>query len=78
MKDKIKPMWEDENNKKGGGFSFKIHNKNVEYVWKRLFYALVGGTITTNKKVYDNITGIAFLLKSPFVLLKYGCEIARI
>jgi translation initiation factor 4E len=77
MKDNIKPMWEDENNKKGGGFSFKIHNKNVEYVWKRLFYALVGGTITTNKKVYDNITGISLSPKKSFCIIKIwmrNCE----
>ena len=70
MKDNIKPMWEDESNKKGGGFSFKIHNKNVEYVWKRLFYALVGGTITTNKKVYENITGISLSPKKSFCIIK--------
>ena len=26
MKDNIKPMWEDENNKKGGSISYKINN----------------------------------------------------
>ena len=40
MKDKIKPMWEDENNKKGGGFSFKIHNKNVEYFEVVMYYQI--------------------------------------
>ena len=29
MRQNIKPMWEDPNNKQGGCFSFKVGNKNV-------------------------------------------------
>ena len=34
MKQGIKPMWEDIDNQNGGGFSFKVHNKNIEQVNK--------------------------------------------
>ena len=37
MKDNIKPMWEDADNKDGGGFSFKVHNKNIFYVIRKYF-----------------------------------------
>ena len=37
MRENIKPMWEDIDNQNGGGFSFKVHNKNIEQVWKKLF-----------------------------------------
>ena len=28
MKNNVKPVWEDDNNKDGGCFSFKLQNKN--------------------------------------------------
>ena len=42
MKNDVKPMWEDENYKDGGCFSFKIANKDIEKVWKELYYWLIG------------------------------------
>ena len=46
MKDNVKPMWEDENNKNGGCFSFKIANKDVERIWKEVYYRLIGNSLT--------------------------------
>ena len=31
MRDGILPMWEDNKNKNGGCFSYKVNNKNVEF-----------------------------------------------
>ena len=38
MKNNVKPIWEDENNRNGGYFSYKINVKDVYYVWKKLTY----------------------------------------
>ena len=38
MKDNINPLWEDDNNKNGGCFSFKVFNKDIETVWKKVFF----------------------------------------
>jgi hypothetical protein len=65
MKDSIKPMWEDAANKNGGGFSFKVHNKHIETVWKKLFYMLLGGTLS-NKP----INGISLSPKKSFCIIK--------
>jgi hypothetical protein len=70
MKDNIKPMWEDENNKNGGGFSFKVHNKTVEQVWKKIYYRLIGDSLTTNTQVSKNICGISLSPKKSFCIIK--------
>lgn len=70
MRDNIKPMWEDESNREGGGFSFRVYNKNVEKVWKTLFYRLMGDTLTTNKEVANQIMGISLSPKKSFCILK--------
>ena len=65
MKENIKPMWEDPENKNGGGFSFKVHNKHVEYVWKRLFFMLIGNSLSK-----EQINGISISPKKSFCIIK--------
>jgi hypothetical protein len=65
MKDNIKPMWEDPANKNGGGFSFKVHNKYIENVWKKLFFMLLGGSLSTKQ-----INGISLSPKKSFCIVK--------
>ena len=36
MKEKITPMWEDAQNRNGGCFSYKVYNKDVPNVWKKM------------------------------------------
>ena len=67
MKNDIKPMWEDPENKQGGGFSFKVHNKNIEYVWKKLFFMLIGNTLS---KEHESINGISISPKKSFCIVK--------
>ena len=49
MRNNIKPIWEDVNNKNGGCFSYKIANKNVSKVWKEISYILVGESLLLKK-----------------------------
>ena len=70
MKENINPLWEDENNKNGGCFSFKVFNKDIEQVWKKVFFHLIGRTITKNRKYYKNINGITLSPKKKFCILK--------
>lgn len=65
MKDNIKPMWEDNLNKNGGGFSFKVHNKHIEQVWKKLFFMLLGGSLSSKP-----INGISLSPKKSFCIIK--------
>ena len=69
MRENIKPMWEDIENQNGGGFSFKVHNKNIEQVWKKLFFLLIGESLT-NKTNFENINGISLSPKKSFCIVK--------
>ncbi len=78
MKDNIKPLWEDEKNKNGGCFSFKVFNKDIELVWKKVFFNLIGCTITKNIEHYKKINGITLSPKKKFCILKIwmkDCEL---
>jgi translation initiation factor 4E len=70
MKGNIKPMWEDPANEKGGGFSFKVHNKNVETVWRKLFYRLLGNSLAVNPTISSQINGISLSPKKAFCIIK--------
>lgn len=78
MKDEIKPVWEDECNRDGGCFSYKISNSLICDLWKTINYMLVGGCITDNELLYNKITGLSISPKKNFCILKIwlkDCEI---
>ena len=70
MKEGVKPIWEDPNNRNGGSFSYKVSNKNVYKVWKDLTYVLVGGTISKQTKFVNCVTGITISPKKSFCIIK--------
>lgn len=70
MKKGILPLWEDPSNRMGGAFSFKVANKNVNLVWRHLFYVLCGETLTVDKKYNNLINGISISPKKLFCIIK--------
>jgi len=70
MRKDILPLWEDDKNKNGGCFSYKISNKNVASVWKKLSYSLVGESLTEDRKLRPTITGITISPKKNFCIIK--------
>ena len=70
MKDGITPLWEDNHNKNGGCFSYKISNKYVYEVWRDLTYALVGNVISLNEQFVMSVTGITISPKKNFCIIK--------
>ena len=70
MKDNVKPMWEDEHNRNGGCFSFKIANKDVETVWKELYFCVIGRTLVNDESYNEKINGITLSPKKKFCILK--------
>ena len=72
MRKDINPIWEDDNNKNGGCFSYKILNKNVKEVWKNLTYGLVGETLidVSNIDTSKLINGITISPKKTFCIIK--------
>lgn len=70
MKDDIKPLWEEPRNREGGSFSFKIHNKDIEYVWRQILYHMIGGALVHDKTILSNLNGISVSPKKTFCILK--------
>jgi len=66
----ITPMWEDPKNRDGGCFSYKVSNIHVPEVWKTMFYALCGETLSTNPKYNKLINGITISPKKNFCIIK--------
>ena len=70
MREGIKPMWEDDKNKNGGCFSYKINNRVVFPIWKKLSYLLMGESIIDNENTSENINGISISPKKNFCIVK--------
>jgi hypothetical protein len=70
MRSCITPRWEDPQNRNGGCFCYKIHNKTVYPSWNLLFKYIVTETLSDNKTVNENINGITISPKKNFCIIK--------
>ncbi|MCQ2820128.1 MAG: eukaryotic translation initiation factor EIF4E family protein [archaeon] len=68
FKDGIKPMWEDENNKKGGKLSIKLRKDYTTIIWEEMIFALIGDVLP--KDIKENINGIVVSSKEEFNVLQ--------
>jgi len=70
MRKGISPIWEDENNKNGGCFSYKVINKNVVQVWRHMMFLVAGESLALNKEYNNCINGITISPKKNFCIIK--------
>jgi len=70
MRNTVKPIWEDPNNRKGGCFSFKVASKDVVDVWKKLCYHFIGETYSSSEFFSTKTTGITISPKRNFCIIK--------
>ena len=70
MKEGINPMWEDQKNRNGGSFSYKVSNKHVYETWRDLTYTLIGESISNNVSFVNSITGVTISPKKNFCIVK--------
>ena len=70
MKNNIKPLWEDEQNKNGSCFSYKLSSKMVVKSWKLLIYSVIGNNVSHDTNFYKCISGISISPKKNFCILK--------
>jgi hypothetical protein len=70
MRKGITPMWEDEKNKSGGCFSYKVINKHVIQVWRHMMYMVAGETLGLRNDYNDCINGITISPKKNFCIIK--------
>jgi len=69
MKENISPLWEDDFNKSGGCFSYKVAHRIPE-LWKQMAYSMVGNVLTKDVAFNKSITGISISPKKNFCILK--------
>ena len=70
MREGINPTWEDEKNREGGSFSYKVNNKIISKTWKHVSYALVGETLASDVKMSSVVNGITISPKKNFCIIK--------
>lgn len=72
MREHIRPQWEDENNRYGGCFSFKIMKNEVSNYWFDLASKVLGETMTLGsyRHKWDKICGISISPKRSFCILR--------
>jgi hypothetical protein len=70
MRKGILPQWEDPKNRDGGCFSFKISNKQIANVWRKMSSLLTGETLSSNYNLLNTINGITVSPKKSFCILK--------
>lgn len=70
MKNDIKPIWEVEENKRGGCFSYKITTCYVYELWKKMSYMLIGNSLIDDDIIVKNINGISISPKKNYCILK--------
>jgi hypothetical protein len=70
MRDGIKPLWEEPQNRNGGCFSYKVIDKNISFTWKNLCYIVSGQSISKNKSFVEKLNGITISPKKKFCIIK--------
>jgi len=60
MQKDISPIWEDDNNKKGGCWSYKVHENQSQELWDDLSTYLVTEKLSSKQ---NDITGLSICLK---------------
>lgn len=70
MREGITPMWEDSKNRHGGCFSYKVTNKYVFEVWKKLFCLLCGESLCADPGNSKYVNGITISPKKNFCIIK--------
>lgn len=78
FRDGIQPSWEDKKNMNNGAFSFKVSNVHAVQVWKQLFYATVGETLTTSDATMKHVNGITISPKKNFCIMKVWMDTTSI
>jgi len=68
MRDTIEPLWEHQENIKGGCWSLKIPKGNIFDIWNDISIALLSESISNQDTI--NINGISISPKKNFCIIK--------
>jgi translation initiation factor 4E len=68
FKNPIKPIWDDENNIKGGSVSIKLNKDFTTIIWEEMVFAIIGDVLP--KEIQEEINGIVVTRKSNYNTLE--------
>ncbi|CAL1261240.1 unnamed protein product [Larinioides sclopetarius] len=63
MRGERRPVWEDEENRKGGSWHFKINKQDSLRAWKELLLAAIGEQFVNYLSKGDNVCGISVTVR---------------
>lgn len=69
MRGDVKPMWEDPENRKGGAFSYRIPNRAIPQLWRKLTFLTHGECLDATEADKD-VMGITISPKKTFCVIK--------
>ena len=69
MREGISPTWEDDKNRDGGSFSYKLQNKHVSQAWQELCLKLYGEVLAP-VDMHSKVNGITVSPKKSFCIVK--------
>ena len=70
MREHIIPRWEDENNKNGGCFSFKINKNEINEKLFEITSLILGETLGKSDIISNNINGISISPKKNYHIIR--------
>lgn len=70
MREHITPRWEDENNKDGGCFSYKIMKNDLDEKWFEICSNMLGEILGKNDIISENINGISISPKKNYHIIR--------
>ncbi len=70
MREHIMPRWEDDNNKNGGCWSFKINKNEVLDKFFEICSQILGETLGKNDLISNNINGISICPKKNYHIIR--------
>ena len=70
MRDHIMPRWEDEHNKNGGCFSFKVSKICLEDKFFEVCSQILGETIGISNEFSANVNGISISPKKNYYIMR--------
>jgi len=70
MREGILPIWEDELNKKGGCFSYKLYNDNFIEKFFEILALLLGEKLGADDIISKNINGISICPKKNYYIVR--------
>ena len=70
MREHITPRWEDEYNRDGGCFSYKIMKNDLDDKWFEICSIMLGEILGKNDMISENINGISISPKKNYHIIR--------